>query len=114
MKAKLYKLFLIVFFLFYLLIFLGTIFDNKSLLIIANPLISIMSFISITVFLILVYKKLLKNINENISLKKEIKLCIILGAIFLIIQGIYAFFMTQYPIWDWSNVYEAAKNILRD
>lgn len=109
MKAKLYKLFLIVFFLFYLLIFLGTIFDNKSLLIIANPLISIMSFISITVFLILVYKKLLKNINENISLKKEIKLCIILGAIFLIIQGIYAFFMTQYPIWDWSNVYEAAK-----
>lgn len=110
MEKKLYNIFMIIFPITFIIIFLGTIFDNKSLIVITNPIISIISLIIVGLILTFIYKLIMKKVKENISIKKEVIICSIIGGIFLIIQLVYAFYMTRYPGWDWGDVYSAALN----
>ena len=108
-KQILYNLFLKSFLIIFIVIFLGTIFDNKSVLVAENPIYEITSFVIITIFFMIIYFIFLKKINDKTSLKKEIIIVSIIFIIFCSIQLVYAYFMTMYPGWDWGDVMEAAK-----
>ena len=79
-KQILYNLFLKSFLIIFIVIFLGTIFDNKSVLVAENPIYEITSFVIITIFFMIIYFIFLKKINDKTSLKKEI---IIVSIIFI-------------------------------
>ena len=109
MEKKLYNTFMIVFSILFLAIFLGSIFDNKSIIVVTSPFLSIISLFIVGVLLIFIYRFIVKRVKKNISIKHEIIICSVLVGIFLLLQLIYAFYMTRYPGWDWGNVYTAAK-----
>ena len=108
-KGFLYSTFLKVFLIIFIIILFGTIFDNKSLLVVENPIYEILGFIIVTLFFLGIYKFVLKKIDDNISLKKEIIITGIISLVLIIFQGTYAYFMTMYPAWDWNDVMNAAR-----
>ncbi len=110
MKNKLYNAFLIVFSIIFSIVFIGTIFDNKSLIGTASPLIVIICFVIIGVILIGIYKLLNKIINEDLSLKKELIIVGLLFAVLIVFQLIYAYYMKSYPGWDWNDLFTSARN----
>lgn len=109
MGKKLYNIFMIIFLITFIIIFFGSIFDNKSLIVVTTPFLSIISLFIVGILLIFIYRFIIKRVKKNISVKHEIIICSILGGVFLLLQLIYAFYMTRYPGWDWGNVYAAAK-----
>ena len=108
-KGFLYNVFLKIFFASFIIIFFGTMFDNKSLVVVENPIYEIISFLIITIIFILIYKFALKKIDNKTSLKKEIIIVSIISIIFIGFQLVYAYFMTLYPAWDWNDVMDAAR-----
>ena len=111
MKNKLYNLFLMMFQLVFVVILVGTIFDNKSLVLkTTSPIIVILGFIIFGLALILLYKLINKKIDNNISLKKEIIISVIIFGIIFISQIIYAYYMKAYPGWDWNDIFSSAQN----
>ena len=110
MGKKLYNIFMIIFLITFIIIFLGSIFDNKSLIVVTTPFLSIISLFIVGILLIFIYRFIIKRVKKNISVKHEIIICSILGGVFLLLQLIYAFYMTRYPGWDWGDVYSAALN----
>ena len=87
MKNKLYNLFLMMLSLVFVLILVGTIYDNKNLVLkTASPLIVILGFIILGLTLILLYKFINKKIDDNISIKKEILIAGLIFGIILVFQ----------------------------
>lgn len=109
MKKFLYSLFLKIFFIVFIIIFIGTIFDNKSIFVVENPIYVIISLILITIFFLIVYKVFLKRVDDNLNIKKEIRIVSIIFIVFLIFQVVYAFFLTCHPGWDWHDVMDSAR-----
>ena len=108
-KNGLNKLFLAIYFLIFVTIFLGTIFDNKSIIAVINPAILILSFVLTTLLFIVIYKYMMKTIDDNISLQKEIFIAGIIIILLISFQGVYSFYMASLPEWDWGDVLNSAK-----
>ena len=108
-KKKLYNIFLIIFSIVFVIIFIGTIFDNKNISIYTNPIFLIIGFIVTTFLLIFIYKFLNKKITNDLSTKKEIIIFSIIFLLIIIIQIIVAKELISYPSWDWNDVFSAAR-----
>ena len=61
---KLYSTVMIVFFILFLVIFLGSIFDNKSIIVVTTPFLSIISLFIVGVLLIFIYKFIIKKVKK--------------------------------------------------
>ena len=60
-REKLYSTVMIVFSILFLVIFLGSIFDNKSIIVVTTPFLSI---ISLFIVLIFIYKFIIKKVKK--------------------------------------------------
>lgn len=61
---KLYSTVMIVFSILFLVIFLGSIFDNKSIIVVTTPFLSIISLFIVGVLLIFIYKFIIKKVKK--------------------------------------------------
>lgn len=108
LKSKLIQIFFVIFSLVFSIVFIGTIFDNKSLVATLNPLVIIIGLIVFFIILYLIFKFIEQKVPETLSLKKEI---IIFGVAFLFIlslQIIFSYYLKSYPGWDWNDCYRSA------
>lgn len=63
-REKLYSTVMIVFSILFLVIFLGSIFDNKSIIVVTTPFLSIISLFIVGVLLIFIYKFIIKKVKK--------------------------------------------------
>lgn len=113
MKKNLLRVFYIILSVIFSLIFFGTIFDNKSLIVNINSIYIILSFIITFIILFFIYFFIQKKVSDEINWKKEL---LIFGSIFftiLIIQLICAYYLRSYPAWDWNDVYSSALSYVK-
>lgn len=61
---KLYSTVMIVFSILFLVIFLSSIFDNKSIIVVTTPFLSIISLFIVGVLLIFIYKFIIKKVKK--------------------------------------------------
>ena len=107
-KNNIYSLFQKVFLFLFLIIFCGTILDNKSIYVVDSPLYILIGFLIVSALFLGIYNIILKKTNKELPIKKEI---IIVGSLFfllLLLQLIYGYIMAAYPGWDWHDVMSAA------
>ena len=71
-REKLYSTVMIVFSILFLVIFLGSIFDNKSIIVVTTPFLSIISLFIVGVLLIFIYKFIIKKVKKISTLSMRL------------------------------------------
>lgn len=108
MKSLIKKMFNVSFIIAFVSILIGTIFYNRSLTYTEKPIILILSFIVLFIFLFGIYKIINKK-ETSLSLKKELIVVSILGTVMLTLQLLCVHFLKAHPAWDWNDVSRAAR-----
>lgn len=113
-KANIYRSFLLVFATVFIVVILGTVFDNKSLLYdeMGTPILILLTLGLIIGFLLAIYFVFFRKMPKDIPLKKEAIILIILMAVFLVLQIIYTHMRLTYPGWDWKDVMYTARDLV--